>query len=71
MTIYTLICLAQYNVHFLWDIACKAGNYGKNCSFHCSSNCNWTCLHKDELCEDCKEGWKNNCPKGNFKLPVI
>lgn len=50
----------------LWIIACKAGSYGKNCSFQCPPNCNETCDSIDGLCEDCKEGSTSYC-KGNYE----
>lgn len=51
----------------LWIIACKFGNYGKNCSLPCPQSCNGTCSHIDGSCEDCKEGVKSYCSKGNHK----
>lgn len=56
------------NCVLLWILACKAGHYGKNCTCHCSSNCNSTCEYIDKSCINCKEGWKRHCSKGNYKM---
>lgn len=61
-TSYSLYLITMLT--FLWIIACKAGSYGKNCSFQCSPNCNATCEPIDGSCEDCKEGSQSYC-KGN------
>lgn len=63
-TSYSLYLITMLT--FLWIIACKAGSYGKNCSFQCSPNCNATCEPIDGSCEDCKEGSQRYC-KGNNK----
>lgn len=67
--LYTLSCLFLITMlTFMCIIACKAGSYGKNCSFQCSPNCNKTCAPIDGSCEDCKEGSKSYCSKGNYKV---
>lgn len=65
--IYTFNFLFLQNLHFLRIIACKAGWYGENCSSQCPPNCNGTCEPIDGSCEDCKEGSKNYCIKGNYR----
>lgn len=65
--LYTYNCLYLITMQtFLWIIACKAGSFGKNCSFQCSPNCNETCEPIDGSCEDCKEGSTSYC-KGNYE----
>lgn len=51
-------------IYYIYTVACKELQYGKNCSLVCSPNCK-TCRHTDGFCT-CKAGWTGtDCTTGN------
>lgn len=66
MALYSLLFFLSNSCIFLLNVACKSGEYGRNCAFQCAENCNGSCGHIDGLCRDCKAGWKGfNCSEGD------
>lgn len=68
VVLYSVLVLFSNPCMFLFwgGLACKSGEYGRNCSFQCAENCNGPCGHVDGSCQDCKAGWKGfDCTEGD------